>query len=105
MSEKLGTLIEGESLFNDGSAIVVFEVFIGEFDTLISPWTRRVIGFHFALLGPLYIAFLLEGGVLHEKPRRHVSIFAESQHSRRPRGAPRVGASLFRCRRMSHPQK
>lgn len=30
VSEKLGTLIEGESLFNDGSAIVVFEVFLGE---------------------------------------------------------------------------
>lgn len=30
VSEKLGTLIEGESLLNDGSAIVVFEVFLGE---------------------------------------------------------------------------
>lgn len=30
VSEKLGTLIEGESLFNDGSAIVVFEVFLGK---------------------------------------------------------------------------
>ncbi|CAN0216155.1 unnamed protein product, partial [Discosporangium mesarthrocarpum] len=28
VSEKLGTLIEGESLFNDGSAIVIFEVFL-----------------------------------------------------------------------------
>ncbi|CAM9476498.1 unnamed protein product [Chrysoparadoxa australica] len=28
VSEKLATLIEGESLFNDGSAIVVFEVFL-----------------------------------------------------------------------------
>lgn len=30
VSEKLGTLIEGESLLNDGSAIVVFEVFLGQ---------------------------------------------------------------------------
>ena len=30
VSEKLGTLIEGESLLNDGSAIVVFEVFLGK---------------------------------------------------------------------------
>lgn len=33
MSEKLGTLIEGESLLNDGSAIVVFEVFLGKRET------------------------------------------------------------------------
>lgn len=30
VSEKLGTLIEGESLFNDGSAIVIFDLFIGK---------------------------------------------------------------------------
>ena len=34
VSEKLGTLIEGESLLNDGSAIVVFEVFLGKYSTL-----------------------------------------------------------------------
>ena len=30
VSEKLYTLIEGESHYNDGAAIVIFEVFLGQ---------------------------------------------------------------------------
>lgn len=30
VSEKVYTLIEGESHFSDGAAIVIFEVFLGE---------------------------------------------------------------------------
>ena len=38
--KKIGTLIEGESLLNDGSAVVLFV------------WVRNVIGYDYATLAP-----------------------------------------------------
>ena len=58
VSEKLGTLIEGESLLNDGSAIVVFEVFIGQCLSLLC--------FHWSVydVGSGLISFLLVSVVI-----------------------------------------
>lgn len=63
VSEKIGTLIEGESLFNDGSAIVVFEVFLESSLGVSRNWSE-VLGFacRLALGGPaLGILFAFAG--------------------------------------------
>eukprot|EP00752_Nemacystus_decipiens_P004989 g4537.t1 len=53
VSEKLGTLIEGESLFNDGSAIVVFEVFLEAVEGHTRNWHQVLeFGSRLALGGP-----------------------------------------------------
>jgi len=54
VSEKLGTLIEGESLFNDGSAIVVFEVFLEALEGHSRSWDEVIeFGSRLALGGPV----------------------------------------------------
>ncbi|CAM9333885.1 unnamed protein product [Scytosiphon promiscuus] len=53
VSEKLGTLIEGESLLNDGSAIVVFEVFLEAVEGHSRNWHEVIeFGCRLALGGP-----------------------------------------------------
>ncbi|CAM9175603.1 unnamed protein product [Ectocarpus sp. 12 AP-2014] len=53
VSEKLGTLIEGESLLNDGSAIVVFEVFLEAVEGHSRNWHEVIeFGSRLALGGP-----------------------------------------------------
>ena len=58
VSEKLGTLIEGESLLNDGSAIVVFEVFIGQWHSLVLVSVGQFLLFSFVRWFLLVVVFV-----------------------------------------------
>ncbi len=62
-SKKLGTLIEGESLLNDGTAIVIFMVF---YTTLTSgaASTSPVIQFTEVALGGILLGFVIAGATI-----------------------------------------
>ena len=59
VSEKLGTLIEGESLLNDGSAIVVFEVFIGQCHSLVLVSVGQFLLFSFVRWFLVVVVFVV----------------------------------------------
>ncbi len=62
-SKKLGTLIEGESLLNDGTAIVIFLVILGSIKGA-SPDMGELEAFVFGLHPVLKFAYISFGGIL-----------------------------------------
>lgn len=62
-SKKLGTLIEGESLLNDGTAIVIFLVILGSIQGA-SPDMGNLEAFVFGLHPVLKFAYISFGGIL-----------------------------------------
>lgn len=62
-SKKLGTLIEGESLLNDGTAIVIFLVILGSLKGA-SPHMGDLEGFVFHLHPVFKFAYISFGGIL-----------------------------------------